>query len=72
MGSKIISITNEAYDALAREKQKGESFTEAILRLTRKTGKLSDCFGTWEMSDKEENQIFHELSKNWKRAGEHL
>jgi predicted CopG family antitoxin len=72
MGSRIISLTDEAYDALSKEKRKGESFTEAILRLTRKNGKLSDCFGTWEMSDKEEERVVKNLTKNWKRVGEHF
>ncbi len=73
MGTKNISITDEAYDALSREKRKGESFTEAILRLTRKSGKLMDCFGIWEMSDKEKRRIFEkELPAGWRRSTEKL
>ena len=61
MGSKNISITDEAYDALSNEKRKDESFTEIILRLTRSKGKLVDCLGTWKMSDKEEERIFERI-----------
>lgn len=56
LGSKNISITDEAYDALYKEKRKNESFTETILRLTQSKGKLADCLGTWVMSDEEEKK----------------
>jgi len=36
VGHKTITISEEAYNALAGLKQRRESFTEAILRLTRK------------------------------------
>lgn len=35
MGHRTITISEEAYQALSRLKQKNESFTEAILRLTK-------------------------------------
>ncbi len=72
MATKTISITEEAYDALVREKMDKESFTETILRLTKKTGKLSDCFGTWKMTDKEEETIHAELAEGWKRTQERI
>lgn len=73
MGTKNISITNEAYDALSREKRKGESFTDAILRLTQSSGKLMDCFGIWEMNEKEKKSIFEkELPAGWRRSSERL
>lgn len=36
MGTKTLSITDAAYARLAAEKRPGESFTDVILRLTRK------------------------------------
>ena len=36
MAHKTLTISEEAYNALARVKGKDESFTKAILRLTRK------------------------------------
>lgn len=36
MGHKTLTVSEEAYEALARLKKERESFTEAILRLTRK------------------------------------
>ncbi|MHB1868497.1 MAG: antitoxin VapB family protein [Nitrososphaerales archaeon] len=73
MGSKNISITDEAYYALSRERRKGESFTEAIIRLARSSGKLSDCFGSWKMSAGEKEEIFgRELPKGWRKSTERL
>ena len=72
LASKNISITEEAYEALQREKTKGESFTEAILRLTRRRGRLADCFGTWKMTDEEQDAIKGELSRGWRRAQERV
>ena len=34
MGTKSLTITDEAYDRLKEHKREGESFTETILRLT--------------------------------------
>jgi predicted CopG family antitoxin len=36
MGHKTLTVSDEAYEALARMKKERESFTEAILRLTEK------------------------------------
>jgi predicted CopG family antitoxin len=66
--SKRISITEEAYEALQREKGSRESFTEAILRLTPKRGKLSDCFGSWKASDDEQEAIRAELTRGWRHV----
>ncbi len=72
MATKNISITKEAYDALQREKKGDESFTQTILRLAQRSGKLSDCFGGWKMTNEEENAMKRELSKGWKKATEGL
>ncbi|MHB1907595.1 MAG: antitoxin VapB family protein [Nitrososphaerales archaeon] len=72
MATKNISITEEAYSALQREKRHNESFTETILRLTEKSGKLADCYSSWNMNEQEEAKIKSDLSKGWKRATERL
>lgn len=72
MTTKTITIMEDAYKALLREKTKGESFTETILRLTKKRGKLEDCFGTWKISDAELKTIEASLSKGWKHFGSHI
>lgn len=72
MASKNISITEEAYNALLHEKKNSESFTQTILRITKKTGKLSDSFGAWKMTDQEEQAILGKLSEGWSLAQERL
>lgn len=72
MPTKTISIKKEAYEALLREKKNGESFTEIILRITKKSGKLLDCFGTWKMTDEEEKNILNELNVGWRMVRERL
>jgi predicted CopG family antitoxin len=72
MATKTISITEEAYDALLNEKKNRESFTQTILRLTKKSGKLADSFGKWKMTDQEEQAIRSELSEGWRVVGEKL
>ncbi|MDR1993365.1 MAG: antitoxin VapB family protein [Nitrososphaerota archaeon] len=65
MATKTISITQEAYDALLREKMAKESFTDTILRITKKSGKLMDSFGAWKMTDQEEQKIKTALAEGW-------
>jgi len=62
MGHKTITISDEAYAALAGLKQKRESFTEAILRLTRKKsrGTLLDYVKSLE-PDEEFAEIMDEV-----------
>jgi predicted CopG family antitoxin len=72
MGTKTISITDEAYEALVREKKSKESFTETILRITKKSGKISDSFGAWKMSNEEEKAITCELSEGWHSMQERM
>lgn len=72
MTTKNISVKEEAYNALLHEKKNNESFTETILRITKKSGKLEDCFGTWKMTDKEEQTILSELSEGWHKTQENL
>ena len=67
MGRKTISITEEAYELLSREKKGSESFSEVIKRLAEERGKLKDSLGGWKMSDEEEERIFSSLNKNWKK-----
>ena len=46
MGTKSLTITNEAYDRLKEHKREGESFTETILRLTGSERDLMKGLGT--------------------------
>ena len=39
MGHRTLTVSDEAYNALSKMKKERESFTEAILRLTKRTEK---------------------------------
>lgn len=53
MASKTISVTEEVYKLLARMKLPGESFSQAIKRLVRRS-RISECAGLWsDMPDDE-------------------
>ena len=41
MAHKTITISDDAYEALAKSKRENESFTKVILRLTSGSGKAS-------------------------------
>jgi len=49
MGTKSLTITDEAYERLKAHKREGESFTDTILRLTGDERDLMAGFGS--MSD---------------------
>ena len=51
MGTKSLTITEEAYERLKEHKREGESFTETILRLTGEDRDVLKGFGS--MSDVE-------------------
>ncbi len=71
-GKKTISIKDEAYQALLREKTDKESFTDVILRIIQKSGKIADCFGAWKMTDEEEKAISAELARGWHMVQERV
>lgn len=48
MGTKSLTITDEAYERLRAHKREGESFTETIIRLTESEDPMS---GFGAMSD---------------------
>ncbi|MFX0133930.1 MAG: antitoxin VapB family protein [Candidatus Hodarchaeota archaeon] len=65
MGSKIITISEKAYNALKREKLEHESFSDVILRLTRRFGNIMESFGKWKISDDEVLMMKDDLNSAW-------
>ncbi|MBN1799895.1 MAG: antitoxin VapB family protein [Candidatus Lokiarchaeota archaeon] len=65
MGSKTITISEKAYRTLKREKLEHESFSDVIIRLTKRFGKIMESFGKWEMSDEEEKKMKKDLNEAW-------
>jgi predicted CopG family antitoxin len=47
MSSKNVAIQKAVYDALAREKRQGESFTDLFGRLLGQRGTLDEIRGAW-------------------------
>ncbi len=65
--TKIISVSDDAYDALKVLKGEKDSFTDVITRLSksRKTKSIMDFAGMWKES-KEMDKIFSAISKDRK------
>lgn len=58
MTTKTITITEDAYRLLAREKNKDESFSELIKREFSKKTKISDLIGLWgDISENEYKEM---------------
>lgn len=70
---KTITVTEEAYKALAGDKNTNESFSEVILRTHKKKGNVDDIIkfaGAWsDMSDEEANKLKKHIEGMRKRAG---
>ena len=47
MSSKNVAIQRVVYDALGREKRRGESFTELFVRLLSQRGTADEVRGAW-------------------------
>jgi hypothetical protein len=47
MPSRNIAVQKAVYDALAKEKRQGESFTSLLRRLLDQRGGIEDAFGSW-------------------------
>lgn len=47
MAVKTVTLTTDAYDALAAAKREGESFSEVVRRLAGPKVRLTDFAGAW-------------------------
>ena len=47
MSSKNVAIQRTVYDALAKEKRRGESFTDLFARLLSQRGTADEIRGAW-------------------------
>ena len=64
MGSVNISLNEEAYKRLKRAKNKSESFSQAVIRITAKKD-ITKCFGLLKNS-KNLDKIKKEIEKSRK------
>lgn len=64
---KTVMLSEQAYKALLKEKKKGESFSDVVLRLTTSKAKLSDYFGIWsDIPDTEFQRMLKAMHKGRK------
>ncbi len=47
MPSRNVAVQQAVYDALGREKRRGESFTQLFRRLLEQRGGLEEVLGAW-------------------------
>lgn len=61
--TKVISLSNEAYETLKASKKPGESFSDVVLRIAKpkKKRSLLEFSGTWVGDDIDE--VFAEIKK---------
>ena len=58
MGTKTISIMDDVYHLLVKNKKPDESFSEELRRIVPKKGNIMECAGLWaHMSDKETDDM---------------
>ena len=68
MATKTISIMDDAYRLLYRNKRKDESFSDVIRREFSGKGKISECAGLW--SDLTDEQV-DEMEEAIKKSGDY-
>ena len=71
MGHKTLTVSKEAYQALARLKKDRESFTQVILRLTEKKekGTLLDFVRSLEPDEEFAQELEKVVEENLSRGG---
>lgn len=63
--TKVISLSNQAYDEMKGLKEEGESFSDVVLRLAARDRKRSilEFAGAWPGSREEAGRIAKEIAK---------
>ena len=70
MATKTITITEDAYKALASDKNGGESFSEVLLRTHKKKGDISRFIGAWKhIPDRVIEDMKKDIERRRKIAG---
>ncbi len=64
--TKVISLSNTAYEEMKSLKQAGESFSDVVMRLSEKVRHrpLLDFFGRWEGDPQETERIKKKLEQD--------
>ncbi len=66
--TKVISLSDVAYQELYVAKHEGESFSDVVLRVLgeKKQRPLVEFFGSWKMTDKEATSLHNTIEKSRK------
>ena len=73
MAVKTITVTKEAYETLASNKNNGESFSQLILRTHKKKGDISRFIGAWShIPDKVVEEMKNDIEDMRKRSSKRL
>ena len=73
MSTKTISIMDDAYMLLLRNKLRNESFSEVIRRHFRRKKSILEFAGAWkDMTDKEAEELKDTIEKIGRKATEDL
>ncbi len=57
MPSHNVAIQKAVFEALLREKRRGESFTQLFRRLLEQRGGLEDLVGAWGVAGKKADRV---------------
>ena len=73
MGIKTISIMDDVYELLVRNKKEEESFSGELRRLIKKKGSILDCAGLWsDLSDKQVEVMEKSIKKSKEYTRKHI
>ena len=73
MGTKTISIMDDVYELLVRNKKEEESFSGELRRLIKKKGSILDCAGLWsDLSDKQAEEMEKAIKKSKEYTRKHI
>ncbi len=73
MGTKTITIMEDAYELLVRNKRKDESFSDVVRREFSKKGSILDLAGEWsDLSDKDAKEMEKAVKKSREYTRKHV
>lgn len=73
MGTKTITIMDDAYELLARSKRKDESFSDVVRREFSKQGSIIDCAGILsDLTDKQVEEMENAIKKSREYTRKHI
>ncbi|MCH8004122.1 MAG: antitoxin VapB family protein [Nanoarchaeota archaeon] len=73
MTTKTITIMNDVYERLVRNKKKDESFSEELRRIVPEKGNIMECAGLWaDLSDKDVDEIKNNIKEYGKAVTKSL